>query len=95
MNETKEKVNTIVNGDDFDKIITFTKSDGTERLMRVSPVRLHYKPKEPEEGVPEKPKRKQSEDVIVVWDLDSSSVKSIRFDTIKKIECLDSVSPHQ
>ena len=61
-------------------IVTFTKKDGTERVMKCT---LH-------EGVipviETKGARKPNDEVLAVWDMDKNAWRSFRLDSIKHVE---------
>ena len=64
--------------------VTFTKSDGTERVMKCTlkdeVISEHWIPKNTE------PQRKFSEDALPVFDVEAKGWRSFRFDSIKNIE---------
>lgn len=65
--------------------VTFTKKDGTERVMKCTtstalvPVELVV------EGAEPKREKKVNEDVMPVYDLESKAWKSFRWDSIKQV----------
>ena len=76
--------------------VTFTKRDGTERVMECTtapslvPVveeKVHETGTDNPIDFPEpKKERKVNEDVVPVYDLESKAWKSFRWDSIKKVE---------
>lgn len=62
--------------------VTFTKKDGTERVMNCS---LQEGVVVPHEKTTERVKEENPE-VLSVWDLDKSAWRSFRLDSIKNIE---------
>ena len=65
--------------------VTFTKKDGTERVMKCT-TSLALVPVEPVvEGVETKREKKVNEDVMPVYDLESKHWKSFRWDSIKQV----------
>jgi hypothetical protein len=64
------------------KTITFTKVDGTERVMKCTLMDKHL----PEQrDVEEYISRKKNDDVCVVWDIEKEGWRSFRIDSIKEI----------
>jgi len=63
--------------------ITFTKTDGTERVMNCT---LNESEVVAYEKKTERPARKHNENVLVVFDLDKSEWRSFRLNSITKIE---------
>ena len=64
------------------KTITFTKVDGTERVMKCTLMDKHL----PEQtDVEEHISRKKNDDVCVVWDIEKEGWRSFRIDSIKEI----------
>ena len=69
--------------------VTFTKADGTDRLMNCT-LRKDLLPEreekesvsEKKESVDEKPKNK---DLVIVWDLDKGAWRSFKLSTIKTV----------
>ena len=64
--------------------VTFIKVDGTERTMRCT-LKKDLLPEPPvlTEGEEPKKKRKVSDEVLAVWDLESEGFRSFRIDSIK------------
>jgi len=66
--------------------VTFTKSDGTKRIMRC-PLKEEFLPEMvSEDDQSEKKARKVNLDVLPVWDLDKKSWRSFRIDSLRKLE---------
>lgn len=84
IDDFKKFVKDLINNTDDDKIVTFEKLDGSLRVMNVLPARLKYVPKDTEDST--KQRKKQNDDVIVVWDNDKEAFRSIRYESIQKIE---------
>ncbi len=64
--------------------VTFTKKDGTERVMNCT-TNSELVPAEPiVEGV-EKKEKKVNEEVMPVYDLDAKGWRSFRWDSIKQV----------
>ena len=65
--------------------VTFTKKDGTERVMKCT-TSTELVPQEPiVEGAEPKREKKVNEDVCPVYDLESSHWKSFRWDSVKQV----------
>jgi hypothetical protein len=65
--------------------VTFTKKDGTERVMNCT-TNPELVPKvEVKESIEIKKERKINEDVMPVFDLESNAWKSFRWDSIKQV----------
>jgi hypothetical protein len=62
--------------------VTFTKKDGTERLMKCT---LQEGVVVPHEKTTERVKEENNE-ILAVWDLDKNAWRSFRLDSIKTIE---------
>lgn len=62
--------------------ITFTKRDGTERVMRCTLKEEFLPRRDPEETTAE---RDINLDTLSVWDLDKGAWRSFRIDSIKRI----------
>lgn len=65
--------------------IVFTKKDGTERVMLCTTNPNLIPKTEVVESVEPKKERKTNEEVMPVYDLEASSWKSFRWDSIKQI----------
>ena len=66
--------------------VTFTKSDGTERIMKCT-LKEEFLPEiVNEDDQSEKKTRKVNLDVLPVWDLDKKSWRSFRIDSLCKLE---------
>jgi len=65
--------------------VTFTKQDGTERVLKctTNPMFITVVPTDNSEP---KKERKINEDVCPVFDLESNTWKSFRYDSVKRIE---------
>jgi len=85
MNITKEELNELLHVDVL--TVTFTKKDGTERVMRCT-LRADLLPPlvEAKEGDVPKKKKKVNEAVIPVYDMEAKAFRSFRFDSIKEIQ---------
>jgi WYL_2, Sm-like SH3 beta-barrel fold len=68
--------------------VTFLKQDGTERVLKctTNPMYITVVSASPDEGAEPKKERKVNEDVCPVFDLESNSWKSFRYDSVKRIE---------
>jgi hypothetical protein len=66
--------------------VTFTKRDGTERVMKCTTSTELVPPEPVVEGAEPKREKKVNEDVMPVYDLEASAWKSFRWDSIKKAE---------
>jgi len=64
--------------------VTFTKKDGTERVMKCTTNPTYILFKEPD-LTENKKERKINEDVMPVYDLESKHWKSFRWDSIKQV----------
>ena len=66
--------------------VTFTKKDGTERVMKCT-TSTELVPDEPiaEDAAPKREK-KVNEDVMPVYDLESKHWKSFRWDSVKEVK---------
>jgi hypothetical protein len=62
--------------------LTFTKKDGTERIMKCTLAEQ----KIPSENAPKGVERKKSEEAVAVFDLENQSWRSFRWDSLKNIE---------
>ena len=62
--------------------LTFTKKDGTERIMKCTLAEQ----KIPYENAPKGVERKKSEEAVAVFDLENQSWRSFRWDSLKNIE---------
>ena len=69
--------------------VTFTKKDGSERVMKctTSPGLVpRAEPSLIKEEIKDKKPRKQNEDVCNVFDLETNAWKSFRWDSVKRIQ---------
>ena len=64
--------------------VTFTKKDGTERIMKCTTNPTYIMFKEPE-SVESKREKKINEDVMPVYDIEAGHWKSFRWDSIKQV----------
>lgn len=64
------------------RVVTFTKTDGTERVMKCT-LKDSYLPEQLD--VEEYISRKKNEDVCAVWDVEAKGWRSFRIDSIKEI----------
>lgn len=62
--------------------VTFTKKDGTERVMNCTLV-PSYLPTAYQTDVREETDKKVNENVLAVWDIDVSGWRSFRLDSVK------------
>jgi len=83
MNITKEDLNELLHVDVL--TITFTKKDGTERVMHCT-LREDLLPKIVVKEGEVKKKKKVNEAVMPVYDMDAKAFRSFRFDSIKQIQ---------
>jgi len=67
-------------------VVTFTKRDGTERVMRCTLKTEHLPVLPVVEFTAAKTPRKQSDTTISVWDLDKSAWRSFAVDSVKSIK---------
>ena len=65
--------------------VTFTKKDGTERIMKCTTNPTYVMFKDPT-ILESKKDRKINEDVMPVYDLESKHWKSFRWDSIKQVQ---------
>jgi len=63
--------------------VTFTKKDGTSRVMRCT---LKEELLPAIDADPDKKERKQSDESLAVWDLDKKAWRSFRVDSVNKFE---------
>lgn len=66
----------------MDAKVTFTKKDGTERIMKCT---LREDAIKPYEKKTDKEKNK-NEETLSVWDLDKNQWRSFRYDSIKEVQ---------
>ena len=66
-------------------IVTFTKKDGTERVMKCTTDNTLIMFKDPTVLESKGSTRKVNEDIMPVYDLESSAWKSFRWDSIKQV----------
>jgi len=64
--------------------VTFTKKDGTERVMNCTLVDTFIEPNP--SGLKAAPGRKKSEAAMPVWDIDAKAWRAFRWDSIISIE---------
>ena len=64
--------------------VTFTKKDGTERVMKCTTNPTYIMFKDPT-VLESKKERKINDDVMPVYDMESSAWKSFRWDSIKQV----------
>ena len=62
--------------------VTFTKVDGSERVMRCTLNEAMLPPAEPTESTAE---RKVNPNVVAVWDLDKEGWRSFKVDSVKSL----------
>ena len=63
--------------------VTFTKKDGTERVMQAT-LSEQFIP-QAERGEDESPSRKKSEEALAVWDTEVQGWRSFRWDSVKSV----------
>lgn len=64
--------------------ITFTKKDGTERVMRCTLAQAHMPVREYEKDATEpKTPRKVNNNTLAVWDLDKAAWRAFNLDSVK------------
>jgi len=61
--------------------LTFTKKDGTERIMTCTLAEQEI----PEENLPKGTNRKKSDETVAVFDLENNGWRSFRWDSLKNI----------
>ena len=61
--------------------LTFTKKDGTERIMKCT----LSEQKIPEENLPKGTERAKSDEAVAVFDLENQGWRSFRWDSLKNI----------
>lgn len=81
---TKAKLKSLLIENDLK--VLFIKADGTERFMRCTLQESKLPVIEIKEGEETKPKRKESPDVLAVFDLDVGDWRSFRIDRLKDYE---------
>ena len=62
--------------------LTFTKKDGTERIMVCTLAEQEI----PEENLPKGTNRKKSDETVAVFDLENNGWRSFRWDSLKNID---------
>lgn len=67
-----------------DVTVTFTKKDGTQRVMRCT-LRPDALPEMITESTRTSTERRESDSMIAVWDLDLGAWRSFRLDSLVKI----------
>lgn len=67
-----------------DVSVTFTKKDGTERIMKCT----LQESKIPSEFTPKGTERKVNDQIIAVFDLENQGWRSFRLDSVKKFAVL-------
>lgn len=65
--------------------VTFTKKDGTERVMECTTSPTLVPVPELKESTEPKKERKVNDDIMPVYDLESKAWKSFRWDSIKQV----------
>ena len=65
--------------------VTFTKKDGTERVMECTTSPKLVPPSPVVESAEPKKEKKKNEDIMNVYDLESKAWKSFRWDSIKSV----------
>lgn len=65
--------------------VTFTKKDGTERVMNCTTNSTLVPPVELKESTEPKREKKANEEVMSVYDLDAQGWRSFRWDSIKQV----------
>ena len=67
-------------------LVTFTKKDGTERVMQCSLKEGVVPPATKEDPASQKKVRAVSDEVCVVYDVEKEGWRSFRWDTVKLVE---------
>ncbi len=65
--------------------VTFTKKDGSERVMNCTTSSKLVPPNPVVEGVEAKKEKKANEEVMPVYDIDAEGWRSFRWDSIKQV----------
>jgi hypothetical protein len=72
--------------------VTFTKVDGTERIMRCTLDPKYMPPKMEPENVQEAHKHnKVNTDVIAVWDIQQNGWRSFRVDSVNYVQMVETI----
>lgn len=69
--------------------VTFTKVDGTDRVMRCTLMNNMLPPRYDENHLDEMHKKKENLETIVVWDVVKKGWRSFRVDNVEWIQVLD------
>lgn len=67
-----------------DVVVTFTKKDGSERVMKCT----LQESKIPQEYTPKGTERKVNDNVLAVFDVENQGWRSFRFDSVKNFTVL-------
>ena len=70
--------------------VTFTKKDGTVRVMKCTLMPEHLPPVEVKESKEGETERKVNTEVLAVWDLDNEGWRSFRLDSIQNFDVVPS-----
>ena len=68
-------------------IVTFTKTNGDERVMTCTLMEGIVPPATKEDPISQEKVRKVSDAVCCVWDVNAKGWRSFRWDNVKKVEC--------
>ena len=77
--ETKESIRKLAQ--DGVITVTFTKVDGSERVMKCTLNKMHL----PEQQDLEEASTKDNPKVLAVWDVEKSAWRSFRIDSVKEV----------
>lgn len=69
--------------------VTFTKVDGSNRVMRCTLKPDHLPPNYLKESSEEKNFHKQNPDVIAAWDVQKGGWRSFRIDSVQYVQIID------
>lgn len=69
--------------------VSFTKVDGTNRLMRCTLMKRHLPENYVEEETQEKSFHDKNPDVIAAWDVQKGGWRSFRIDSIQYVQIID------
>lgn len=65
--------------------VVFTKTDGTERVMKGTLLAEYLPNKEFDDSTDEAAERKQNDNILAIWDIDNNGWRSFRIDSIKRL----------
>lgn len=69
--------------------VTFTKVNGDQRIMRCTLLTTHLPPATNMLQLEEEHKKKQNENVIAAWDVQSGGWRSFRVDSVTYVQVID------